>query len=419
MSRISKMCEAAKQIENANTGYSQYRRWALSPNRDGKILSNKEGDCSSICGLIAKVAGYSVDLSDPFYTGTARERLVACGFEAIPFRDLSQLKRGDFVLNTWNHIVFMYDDATMFEAGADENGDIIGGVPGDQTGMEVRFRAKYLYRLGWDWILRPPKEGEEMAWSGKMASPVEGWVSMSWRGYEGHAGMDIACPENTEVHAAFRGRVVEAGESDPLTGRTGKRVRILNPDGESQYYGHLNSILCNVGDWIEQGEVFCLSGATGNVSGPHLHFETWAPGGTYFNGRDFDPQILFDQNSVSPGSSTGQVTTTTSSKWYTRKCDGDFGKYSTEALQNYLRAKGFYGSEFLIDGQWGTETNRAVQKWLSSEGYYDREADGEWGEFSNKGLQAFLRDKGLYDRNLDNVWGYWTQLGLQKYLAAN
>lgn len=138
-----------------------------------------------------------------------------------------------------------------------------------------------------------------------MASPVVGTVSCEWRGYEGHAGMDIACDVGTPVRAMFAGIVREAGWNVEGTGRTGIGIRIENPDGESQYYGHLSGAIVRPGDWVTIGQKIGLSGATGNVTGPHLHLECWESGGTYWNGLDRDPREWFDFHGVVPGSDTG------------------------------------------------------------------------------------------------------------------
>lgn len=135
-----------------------------------------------------------------------------------------------------------------------------------------------------------------------MASPVEGTVSCEWREYEGHAGIDIACPVGTPVRAAFAGVVRESGWNAGNTGRSGIGIRIENPDGESQYYGHLSEFIVKPGDQIALGQQIGLSGATGNVTGPHLHLEFWLTGGTYFNGLDRNPREWFDYHGIVPGS---------------------------------------------------------------------------------------------------------------------
>ena len=155
---IAKMVAAATAIDKANTGYDQWQRWSFFDRATKKIIPNKEGDCSSVCGAIAALGGYNVNLNDPFYTGTFRQRLVAAGFTAIKFTSLSQLKTGDFILNTGYHVEFVPSPGMMFSANIDEKGGATGGQAGDQTGREVYFKKAYIYSRGWDWILRPPAE---------------------------------------------------------------------------------------------------------------------------------------------------------------------------------------------------------------------------------------------------------------------
>jgi len=111
----------------------------------------------------------------------------------------------------------------------------------------------------------------------KYASPVTGVVSSGF-GYrvhpiEGdvlfHYGTDFAVVDGTSVLAFTDGTVLTAGE---ITGY-GQTVIIAHADGWRTLYAHCGSILVKAGDTVKQGNKIALSGHTGNVTGPHLHFE--------------------------------------------------------------------------------------------------------------------------------------------------
>ncbi|MEU3255647.1 M23 family metallopeptidase [Streptomyces sp. NPDC006997] len=97
-----------------------------------------------------------------------------------------------------------------------------------------------------------------------------------------HTGIDFHAASGTAVRAVGSGTVVEAG----WAGAYGNQVLIRMVDGTYTQYGHLSSIAVSVGQTVTPGQQIALSGATGNVTGPHLHFEarTSADYGT-----DIDP----------------------------------------------------------------------------------------------------------------------------------
>ena len=97
-----------------------------------------------------------------------------------------------------------------------------------------------------------------------------------------HTGVDLAADIGTPVRAAISGKVIEVKE---LTDSFGKFVRIQNDDVVTTY-AHCSTIEVNVDDEIVQGEVIAYSGDTGNVTGPHLHFEIVK------DGRYVDPGFL-------------------------------------------------------------------------------------------------------------------------------
>ncbi|MCX5371483.1 M23 family metallopeptidase [Streptomyces sp. NBC_00015] len=97
-----------------------------------------------------------------------------------------------------------------------------------------------------------------------------------------HTGVDFHAASGTSVHAVGSGTVVEAGWG----GSYGNQIVIKMHDGTYTQYGHLSSLAVSVGQTVTPGERIGLSGATGNVTGPHLHFEART---TAEYGSDIDP----------------------------------------------------------------------------------------------------------------------------------
>ncbi|MEU2248404.1 transglycosylase family protein [Streptomyces sp. NPDC019224] len=103
----------------------------------------------------------------------------------------------------------------------------------------------------------------------------------SWSsGY--HTGVDFPVPTGTSVKAMAAGTVVSAGWAGPY----GYQIVIRHSDGKYSQYAHLSSLLVRGGQHVGGGQRIARSGATGNVTGPHLHFEV-RTGPEY--GSDIDP----------------------------------------------------------------------------------------------------------------------------------
>ena len=90
-----------------------------------------------------------------------------------------------------------------------------------------------------------------------------------------HAGVDLKAPTGTRIVAAKPGTVVFAGTK----GGYGNCVDI-NHGGTVTRYAHLSKITARVGQSVTGGQQVGLAGATGQVTGPHLHFELRPGGGS-------------------------------------------------------------------------------------------------------------------------------------------
>jgi len=90
------------------------------------------------------------------------------------------------------------------------------------------------------------------------------------RGDRFHSGIDLLAPTGTPVYSARGGKVVYADWAD---GGWGFLVAVDHGHGERTFYAHLSRIDVRVGVWIGQGVRVGAVGATGNATGPHLHFE--------------------------------------------------------------------------------------------------------------------------------------------------
>ncbi|MFF3334401.1 M23 family metallopeptidase [Streptomyces sp. NPDC002888] len=106
-----------------------------------------------------------------------------------------------------------------------------------------------------------------------------------------HTGVDFHAASGTAVHAVGSGTVVQTGWG----GSYGNQVVIKMNDGTYTQYGHLSSIGVSVGQQVTPGQQIALSGATGNVTGPHLHFEART---TPEYGSDIDPVAYLRQHGV-------------------------------------------------------------------------------------------------------------------------
>ncbi|MDN3021331.1 M23 family metallopeptidase [Streptomyces sp. S.PB5] len=106
-----------------------------------------------------------------------------------------------------------------------------------------------------------------------------------------HTGVDFHAASGTSVRAVGSGTVVEAGWG----GSYGNNIVIKMNDGTYTQYGHLSSIGVSVGQTVTPGQQIGLSGATGNVTGAHLHFECRT---TAEYGSDIDPVAYLRSHGV-------------------------------------------------------------------------------------------------------------------------
>jgi murein DD-endopeptidase MepM/ murein hydrolase activator NlpD len=117
----------------------------------------------------------------------------------------------------------------------------------------------------------------ERIWSDSFVAPlpgVEGGRNFGHRRvFNGqprapHSGADLTAATGTAIHATNRGRVVLAKELF----FSGNAVFIDHGLGVYSTYLHLSEVDVEVGSLVERGDVIGLAGATGRVTGPHLHW---------------------------------------------------------------------------------------------------------------------------------------------------
>lgn len=116
--------------------------------------------------------------------------------------------------------------------------------------------------------LREPAPTASVSLSWPISGPLTSGYGL--RGTSFHAGIDIAAATGQPVAAPGAGRVVYAGWRD---GGFGYEVTIAHGRGVRTIASHLSRVDVKLGQIVAAGQQIGLAGATGDATGPHVHFE--------------------------------------------------------------------------------------------------------------------------------------------------
>src|SRR5574344_1239272 len=100
-----------------------------------------------------------------------------------------------------------------------------------------------------------------------------------------HKGLDVKCEIGDTIYSAFAGKVRVVNYEGK---GYGKYIVIRHNNGLETVYGHLSKQMVEENQNVKAGEAIGLGGATGHVTGSHLHFET------RFLGIAIDPALMFN-----------------------------------------------------------------------------------------------------------------------------
>ena len=154
---------------------------------------------------------------------------------------------------------------------------------------EARYQRERAHQASVMATFSEPAPGAD---SLRMALPVAGRRSSSFglrRVFNGkprnpHSGMDIAAATGTPINAPLAGRVIDTGDYF----FNGNTVWLDHGGGLLSLYCHLSDIGVKAGDQLKVGDPLGAVGATGRVTGPHLHW------GVMLNRVMVDPALFVD-----------------------------------------------------------------------------------------------------------------------------
>ena len=198
-----------------------------------------------------------------------------------------------------------------------------------------------------------------------------------------HSGLDVATPSGkpaATIHACAHGTVAAAG-TGVLFGHSGNIV-IIDHGGYHSVSGHLQRIDVVAGQRVQAGQVIGIEGATGRVTGRHLHDGKYV-GGRYdkvkknFTGGSYvDPLPWYRKRGVEPGRTAPLKAAETK-----------------PAASDAPRPKAVKG---------GLPDNKTIQIRLSKMGLYSGSFDQVNGPLQKKAVARYQKLNGLVS---DQVWG--------------
>lgn len=232
---------------------------ALAVAGAGAIGVNSAPDASATIRLSA--VGTSLTGTDAVgFAGDPRERAISRDSERQALQDAADVKL----------------KAAAEQDAAERNAELksLGRAAEARAGEIAEDKAKK------KWVL--PLSGYRI--TARFGSSGSMWSST-------HTGLDMAAPDGTQIVAIASGVVTEAGWAGPY----GNRTVMTLADGTELWYNHQSAIGVRAGQKVTAGQPIGAVGATGNVTGPHLHLEV-RPGG----GDPVDPERALITRGLTP-----------------------------------------------------------------------------------------------------------------------
>ena len=198
----------------------------------------------------------------------------------------------DLVGNTAEEVFQLEVERTMFQRGG-----YIALSPAKRRTMMNKTKSRSDNVKRGRAYTRSTKVGTQL-WNGKFIQPAEGRLTSSFGKYREyntgvrrhHLGIDIANSVGTPIYAGNSGIVALAGRLHLY----GKSVVINHGQGVSSSYNHLSKIHVAADEQVEKGQLIGLMGATGQVTGSHLHW------GMVVNGAAVDPEEWTERDFSTP-----------------------------------------------------------------------------------------------------------------------
>jgi murein DD-endopeptidase MepM/ murein hydrolase activator NlpD len=223
--------------------------------------------------------------------------------------------------------------------------------PKTKGGGNVGFGASFGFKGGTSGAQSPIPGVAPSAAYGDKDPNVWGGGSRNY-----HTGQDYPVPAGTDVRAVMPGIVIDdiGGNKD-----FGIYVQIDHQNGYQTIYGHLSSKAVSIGQPVNKGDVIGKSGDTGNVTGPHLHFEVRKG-----KNNPVDPDQLMSGGSVLSQATGGGGTTAPTGG------AGSTGGGGTAGIILGTGEKQSWAKQFLDKlGKPVTDDNiKAVTTWMAWEG---------------------------------------------------
>lgn len=210
---------------------------------------------AEIASRLAEVFGTEIDFSRDLRVGDSFVVLYETRLDPLGEVEVGDILAAQFINNGKRYEVIRHTDAHGESAFYTPDGRVLG------TGF-LRYPLKFS-RVSSTFGLRE--------------HPVTGQV-------KNHFGVDLAAPNGTPVLAASDGVVAFKG----WQGGYGNLTILSHRNGYETRYGHLAGFAphLKVGQRVKQGDIIAFSGATGLVTGPHLHYEV------RIQGKPYNPQTV-------------------------------------------------------------------------------------------------------------------------------